>query len=181
VPILCTVFVDGGYVREEMRRAQLADEFDPREPGHWLAEQKVIIGGRIVVPDRTVYYDAVDEAAEQVAADKMDTYLKRVAALAEVRVGNPGYLRRTAKKKREQKAVDVPTYCRRFGMGFCTQGRRYRDRVGRRRLRSVTRGEQAHWTYAIVLAFRGHLAEELIAAADRQEYLPTPTTGWLLT
>jgi hypothetical protein len=60
--VLCSVFVDGGYVREEMKRQQLPYEFDPREPGRWLSAQKIVIGARIVVPDRTHYYDGIDDS-----------------------------------------------------------------------------------------------------------------------
>jgi hypothetical protein len=175
--VLCSVFVDGGYVREEMKRQQLPYEFDPREPGRWLSAQKIVIGARIVVPDRTHYYDGIDDSPvtpEAIAqADKFDEYLSRVAALYEVRVGNPGYLRRT-QKKREQKGVDVQLTVDALEWAFCSKGWGDSDRDGRRRFRASPGRHSPRRTLRDLAGLRWACRQGTVGCSRKSRIPPRP-------
>jgi hypothetical protein len=78
--VLCTMFVDGGYLRGQFGGSGHAPELDPRAIGEWLRRQNIIIGNRQVIVDRTFYHDAVDDAAQEGGAEAMLKYLQRVEA-----------------------------------------------------------------------------------------------------
>ncbi|MEX1252735.1 MAG: NYN domain-containing protein [Dehalococcoidia bacterium] len=105
----CYVFVDGGYVRAEMVDAGYSDEFDPRVVQRMIADHHEQQGYIVLGPyttRRTLYYDALDEDAPEEEQRRRRDYFRRLQSLPYTHVVL-GEVRKTGKKNRGQKGVDV--------------------------------------------------------------------------
>ena len=103
----CYIYVDGQYVRCELRNADLSDEFDPRKPARILRNQWVEDGSVQYgpTPSRYFYYDALDSEAAEDEQHRQKQYFDRISRLPNTHV-TLGEVRRGA-RRREQKGVDV--------------------------------------------------------------------------
>jgi uncharacterized LabA/DUF88 family protein len=167
--VLCTTFVDGGYIRGQLGKAGIALELDPRAIGEWLRRQAIIIGNRQVIVDRTCYYDAVDDQDEV-----MQTYLNRIEALPEVRVGNLGWLRRSRRRGLEQKAVDIQLAVDAMECAFLRRDGAIAVVAGDGDFEPLLDAIRRIGPYGIVVAFRDSLSQRLVKTADRVMYLSLP-------
>jgi hypothetical protein len=163
----CACFVDGGYVRAHLQRAGLPVEFDPRALAKFVGpSQQVAVGGREFVVDRVFYYDAIDEAADEGEALRMNTYLQRVENLPEVKVGTLGFLRQSGRRDRprEQKGVDVQLAVDALEMAFAHRTAAVALVAGDADFAPLMEAVRRTGTYAFVLAWRTSLSNALRAA-----------------
>jgi uncharacterized LabA/DUF88 family protein len=163
--------------------ADLDPEFDPRIPAKFVGtSQRVQVGGRDFVVDRVFYYDAIDETADEAEALRMDEYLRRVENLPEVKVGNPGFLRRAARRGREQKGVDVQLAVDALEWAYGRHNAAIALVSGDADFAPLMEAIRHTGTYAFVVAWEQHLAPPLRSAADRVILLEDlPPTGWGLS
>lgn len=173
----CYVFVDGQYVREELRQEGHPDEFDPRKPASFV--QNIDVAGAKLVASRIFYYDAVDEGASAEQVERQRSYLARVQQLQDTHVVE-GQVRQ-GKRKPEQKGVDVQ-------LAVDALQAANRGVVGAIALVSgdadfvpLARAIRDVGPHVIVIAFRESLSKELRAAADRTVILDERPSAWELS
>lgn len=178
-PILCTVFVDAGYLHAAMKKAGLSRDFNPRVIAG-RALNGATIGPRYVMLDRIFYYDAIDEQAPQEEADKVNEYLRKIELLPEVKVANLGYLRRAAARKpRTQKGVDVQLAVDALEWAFSRRDSAIGLIAGDADFAPLLDAVRRTGAYSVLMAFP-QAAFELVAAADTFIELPQPAYEWVL-
>ena len=173
----CYVYVDGQYVREELRQGDRPDEFDPRKPAAFL--QNINVAGANLVASRIFYYDAVDEGADPDKVKRQRWYLEHLQQLPNTHVIE-GRVRK-GKRKSEQKGVDVQLAV--DALQAANHGA-----VGAIALVSgdadfvpLVRAILDVGPHVIVIAFKESLSKELRAAADQAIILDEPPSDWVLS
>ena len=173
----CYVYVDGQYVREELRQADRPDEFDPRKPATFV--QNVNVAGANLVVSRIFYYDAVDEGAPPDQVKRQRWYLAHLQQMQDTHVVE-GRVRK-GKRKSEQKGVDVQ-------LAVDALQAANRGAVGAIALVSgdadfvpLVRAIRDVVPHVIVIAFKESLSEELRAAADRALIFDELPSDWALS
>ena len=173
----CYVFVDGQYVRAELRQGDRPDEFDPWKPAALV--QNINIAGANLVVSRIFYYDAVDEGAAPDQVERQRWYLARLQQMQDTHVVEG--LVRKGKRKSEQKGVDVQ-------LAVDALQAANRGAVGAIALMSgdadfvpLVRAIRDVGPHVIVIAFKESLSNELRAAADRAIILDEPPSDWVLS
>lgn len=170
-------YVDAGYIRNHLRRANMSDEFNP-----WQVVNSVqyflpgLAGGMV---DRVFFYDALDQLADTEARERQDAYLSWVDRLHFTRV-ETGYVRRTRKRRREQKAVDVQLAVDALEAALAGRVRGIVLVAGDGDFAPLLDAVRRAGPFVYVLAFPKHLAPELVRAADEVYELPEDfPTEWL--
>ncbi len=174
----CYVFVDGQYVRSELRQAGGDDEFDPSKPARLVRNE--LLANRRFIPVRVFYYDAMPDEATPEERERQEAYFARLRALPDTHVVL-GEVRRGAKKRREQKGVDVQLAVDSLRMAMA----RVTDAIGLvtgdADFAPLVRAIRETGVHVIVLAFPTSLAQSLADEADRRVHFPVLPTDWGLS
>lgn len=169
----CNVYIDGQYVRTELRNAQQNDAFDPLRLAHHILANKEAKGvyGRPLALSRVFYYDATDESSANSQAQEQ--YLSRVNRLPDTHV-ETGFVRQGRGKRREQKAVDVKLAVAALEAAFFRGVGAIIIVAGDADFTPVSEAIRRAGPHVIVVAFEQHLSPELRNSADRVLFLPEP-------
>ena len=172
----CYVYIDGQYVRSELRQADQSDEFDTRKPASLVQNQR--IGGATLVVSRVFYYDAIDEKAQEEEQEQQKQYFARLRRLPDTHVVL-GEVRRT--RKREQKGVDVQMAV--DALRAATSGviRAIALVTGDADFAPLARAIREAGPHVLVMAFERSLSQSLASEADRVDFYDFPPGDWRLT
>ncbi len=173
----CYVYVDGGYVREELRNEGQTDEFDPKKPAKFVQNQR--IGGMQAVAGRVFYYDAVDPEADASERERQQDYFRRLQRLPDTHVVL-GEVRR-GKRRREQKGVDVQLAIDSLRAATSGAVKAIALVTGDADFAPLARAIREVGPHVIVLAFSRSLSDTLAREADRVQTWDAMPTDWTLT
>jgi uncharacterized LabA/DUF88 family protein len=175
----CYVYVDGQYVREELRAVGMSDEFNPREPAAFTRHQ--VVAGSHVRPTRIFYYDALDENAEEAEQNRQRVYFDRLRRLRDTHVVL-GRVRPTASaKRRQQKGVDVQLAVDALRAATSGVVGAIVLVTGDADFVPLVKGIREAGPHVFVFAFAKSLSPELEVEADRVHKWDEPATDWSLT
>jgi uncharacterized LabA/DUF88 family protein len=170
----CYVYVDGAYVRRELRDHGQSDEFNPRNPARFVQNQR--ISGAKVTPSRVFYYDAIDPQADQAERERQRQYFARLEKLPDTHVVL-GEVRRGT-KKREQKGVDVQLAIDALRAATAGVAPVVALVTGDADFAPLARAIREVGPHVIVLAFSQSLSENLAREADRVQVWEHAPTDW---
>ena len=173
----CYVYVDGQYVRAELRKGKRSDEFDPMKPAAFVQNQRM--EGTQLTATRIFYYDAIDEKADQEEQVKQNNYFARLRRLPDTHVVL-GEVRKTAKAPRKQKGVDVQLAIDALRTAFSGNVRAIALVTGDADFAPLARAIRDAGPHVIVIAFEASLSESLRREADRVEILGGVPQDWEL-
>lgn len=171
------MYVDGQYVRTELKKGAQSDEFDPRKPAGFL-QNHFIAGGQLLV-GRIFYYDALNSQGPQEEQRRQSDYFSKLQRLPDTHVVL-GQVRRGA-KRRERKRVDVQMAVD----APLAATRKVTEAIalvtGDADFASLARANRDAGPHVIVIAFDSLLSESLAKEADRVEILPEIPLDWALS
>ena len=169
-------YVDGQYVREELRHLKLDDRFNPRAPADAVSGQKV--GRSEPALARIFYYDAVDDQEEDAKRERQQQYLQRVQRLPDTHVVQ-GEISRGA-KRREQKGVDVRLAVDALKAAFAGDVQMIGIVSGDADFAPLAQAIREAGPHVVVVAFERSLSASLRDEADRVVLLQDPGSDWAL-
>ena len=178
--IECYVYIDGQYVRAELRNAKHPDEFDPRKPAIKLREERIHLGvfQSIVHPSRYFYYDALDEDATKEEKERQERFFKRLSNLPNTHVCL-GQVRKSAKKK-EQKGVDVHLAVDALKAATSRVANVIVLVTGDADFAPLARSIRDTGAFVWIIAFKNSLAESLRREADETFLFDSVPSDWKL-
>ncbi|MCH9037720.1 MAG: NYN domain-containing protein [Chloroflexi bacterium] len=173
----CYIYVDAGYVREELKNHCLSDEFSPRKIARAL-EHLDIFEGKTLKASRLFYYDAQDSEAEESERNRIADYFAKIQRLPDTHV-TLGEIRK-GKRRREQKGVDVQIAV--DALKAATSG------VipvivlvtGDADFAPLAKAIREAGPHVLVVGFSGSLSDSLIGEADRVYKWETVPSNWNL-
>ncbi len=172
----CYVYVDGQYVRSELRRGHQSDEFDPRKPAVFVRNQR--IAGIQLTPTRVFYYDAVDSEADEAEQERQKKYFDTVQRLPDTHVVL-GEVRKGV-KSREQKGVDVQLAVDALRVATSGVIRAVALVTGDADFAPLARAIREAFCHVLVIAFRSSLSDTLAREADRLHVVDDVPKDWAL-
>jgi uncharacterized LabA/DUF88 family protein len=174
----CYAYIDGQYVREELRNAGMPDEFDPRKPADF-ARRKQYTEMRVTVT-RVFYYDALDEGAERAEQDRQSAYFDRLRRLPDTHVILGQVRRSSSARRREQKGVDVQLAVDALRAATSGVVKGIVLVTGDADFVPLVKGIREAGPHVFVFAFARSLSSELELEADRVWKWEQPPTDWAL-
>ncbi len=169
-----TVFLDGGYIRQERKNAGLSEQFDPRKPAMFVQNQRV--AAKQVCVGRVYYYDAPDPDLDEAGQDAQRAYFDKIMRLPDTHVVL-GELRKGS-KKREQKGVDV-----RLAIDAMRAANSQASGVvalvtGDGDFAPLARAIRETGPTVVVLAFKNSASDGLLREADRVQLWDEVPSDW---
>ncbi|HLB29486.1 MAG TPA: NYN domain-containing protein [Dehalococcoidia bacterium] len=172
----CYVYVDGAYLRAELRRVNKSDEFNPCKPAAVVRNQR--IAGHQLEASRVFYYDALDPQADQTEQDRQRDYFKRLQRLPDTHVVL-GEVRRGLKGgRREQKGVDVQMAIDALRAATSSVVQAIALVTGDADFAPLATAVREVGPHVIVVAFADSLADSLRREADRVHLFASPPEDW---
>ena len=173
--LTCYAYVDGQYIRAELRDMGVSDEFDPRIPAGLVVAER--IGRTVPVLTRTFYYDAVDTQAPPADQDRQRAYLDKLQLLPDVHVVR-GEVARGG--RREQKGVDVQLAVDALRAAAAGNVQMIAILSGDGDFAPLARAIRETGPHVVVIAFPRSLSTSLRQEADRFIAFDQPPPAWAI-
>jgi uncharacterized LabA/DUF88 family protein len=167
-------YIDAAYIRAELRKADQAEDFNPRKLFNYLRAENVYHD--FIRADRMFFYDAIDENASTEAQVNKQAYLKKVEELPYVSVVT-GFVR--PGKKKQQKSVDVQIACDALLAAASHQIQAVILVAGDADFCPLADAVRRTGTFFIALGYADSFSVELRHSADYASTLPPVNEGYL--
>ena len=175
--LTCYAYVDGQYIRSELRDIGVDDEFDPRVPASTVRNER--IGRSVPVLTRIFYYDAVDTQAPPEDQERQRAYLDKLQLLPDVHVVR-GEVASGTRRRREQKGVDVQLAVDALRAAVAGNVQMIAIVSGDGDFAPLARAIREAGPHVVVIAFSRSLSPRLRQEADRVIAFDQTVSDWSL-